>query len=173
MGISGKILKCAISWTWLILERSRWKFGTRSSRKCIYEGYLLRFSKGFWFPQASFYPSLTKRHWTYDKQGGMQAITYLAICQIKKNIIIMAVWFFLLTQDHMHWYGLEISESYFYNVIRSQANFMRTLATMVKTWLYFSWQSATFRDFVALWNFNFNGSMGKPYNMHCLESGWS
>ncbi len=36
MGVNGKILKCAKSWTCLMVERKRWKFGTRHPRNCTY-----------------------------------------------------------------------------------------------------------------------------------------
>ncbi len=35
MGVNGKILKCAISWKWLIVEQNGWKFGNHGPMYCI------------------------------------------------------------------------------------------------------------------------------------------
>ncbi len=102
MGVNGKIMKCAVSWKWLTVERNRWKFGTRGIRNSMCRvlfgsGHLssvwghsvhfvifrmLRFSKGFYCP--SFHRISTKLYGKHGNQEKIQAITFLAICQILK-----------------------------------------------------------------------------------------
>ena len=51
VGISGKILKCAISWKRLIIARNRWKFWARVLGRCIYDTFHVWF---FEFSSGSF-----------------------------------------------------------------------------------------------------------------------
>ncbi len=102
MRVNGKIMKCAISWKWLTVERNGWKFGTRGPRNSLCRvlfgsGHLrsvwghsvhfakypmLKFSKGYCCP--SFHPVWTKLYWKHGNPGRIQAITIMAICQILK-----------------------------------------------------------------------------------------
>ncbi len=65
---------------------------------------MLRFSKGYC--SDSFHPISTKLYGKYGNHVGIQAITFLATCQIQ---FFYGTLTFLLTQDHM---GLEISKRY-------------------------------------------------------------
>ncbi len=103
MGANGKIMKCAISWKWLTIERNGWNFGAHGPRDSLcrvlfrwghlssvwgnsvhFAKFLMsRFSKGYCCP--SFDPFSTKLYWKHGNQGRIQAsITILAICQILK-----------------------------------------------------------------------------------------
>ncbi len=54
MGVNGKILKRAISWKWLIIERNGWKLGTRGSLYCICRAFFMSDSLTFEFSLQSF-----------------------------------------------------------------------------------------------------------------------
>ncbi len=95
MGVDGKILKCAISWKQLIVERNGRKFTTGRICRIILMpeclslvwGHsvhfakfpILRVSKRYSF--NSFHQISTKLHAKYPNQGLIWAITFLIICQ--------------------------------------------------------------------------------------------
>ena len=63
MEFNGKILKCAISWKRLIVERNGWKFGTRGVVYCICKVPVL-FSSAWLCQQGSWYGTLVRRPWS-------------------------------------------------------------------------------------------------------------
>ncbi len=93
IGVNGKIVKCAIYWKRLVVERNGWKFGSRGRRKVMcrvlvvsghlssicghsvrYANFLiLTFSKGYC--SHSFHPISTKlygKHGNQGESGGIQ-----------------------------------------------------------------------------------------------------
>ncbi len=111
MGVNEKVVKCAISWKRLIVERSEWKFGTHGSASCIYVRYFSCISLWFQFGVIrctfqKFSSDFNQTLWKVWLSGEMQAIALLAICQIKKIYITLK---YFVTYDHMR---LEISKRY-------------------------------------------------------------
>ncbi len=116
VGVNGKILKCAISWKRLIVERNGRKIGTR--RTTVHIGRVLlmpdswslvwghsmhfakfprlRFSKGYCSP--SFHSISTKFYCNYVGHEGIQGVTVFGdLPKFKKN---MALWNFVNTEPY-------------------------------------------------------------------------
>ncbi len=91
MGVNGKILKCAISWKRLIVERNEKKWNSGSYVMSDYLssvwGHLVHFAKcamlkifkRLLLPQFLF--SFNQNCYKYVGHDGIDAITFLAICQ--------------------------------------------------------------------------------------------
>ena len=157
-GIDGKILKCAISWKRLIVERNGRKFailGTTvhigtillmpSSLSLVWghsvhfaEFPILRFSKHNSF--NSFHQISTKLHTKYHNQG---LITLLLTWRSGKSEKFYGTLKIFKTQDHM---GLEISKSYSsYRFHLMSAKRNEDIGLLwCNTGCYFSCQSAKF-----------------------------
>ena len=66
MGVNGKIIKCAISWKRLIVDRNGRKFGTRSNTMHIYRVLLMSDSLSLVWGQSVHFAKLLM--WTFSKK---------------------------------------------------------------------------------------------------------
>ena len=191
MVVTGKIIKCAMFWKRMTVERNGRNFGTRDPRYSLCRvlfrwGHLSsvwdhsvhcakfpmsRLSRGY-CPHR-FHPISTILYGKHDNQAGIQTITCFG--NLPKIKHCCTLFFFLLllllTQDHM---GLEISKRY------SSYSFRPMSATLWGHWLpwgnigcylLFLAIRLSYKHFVTLCSFSM-GANGKIQNVQYLENGW-